>query len=100
SMGDIPAARRTIEVYLSKAPNSVEALERLALLQERYLFDYVSAGKTYDKILSIDSENWNALAGKDRIKVRRNDVAMTFKRSVRHLWRQFMEWLDSLINGQ
>lgn len=101
SLGDIKSAEQAVELYLTKAPSSVEALEKLALLQENYLYDYVLAGRTYDKILAIDPENWNALAGKDRIEIRQNDLAMSYKRRFRHLWASLMNrlsaWLDSFF---
>lgn len=101
SLGDIKSAEQAVELYLTKAPSSVEALEKLALLQENYLYDYVLAGRTYDKILAIDPENWNALAGKDRIKIRQNDLAMSYKRRFRHLWASLMNrlsaWLESFF---
>ncbi|MGD9681525.1 MAG: tetratricopeptide repeat protein [Candidatus Obscuribacterales bacterium] len=99
TLGDIKSAEQAVELYLTKAPSSVEALEKLGLLQENYLYDYVSAGRTYDKILAIDPENWNALAGKDRIKIRQNDLAMSYKRRFRHAWASLMDrlstWLES-----
>ncbi|MGH9552982.1 MAG: tetratricopeptide repeat protein, partial [Terriglobales bacterium] len=79
TLGDYAAAKRCLVRALSKEPYSLDALSKLATLEEFYLRDYNKAIEQYRNILAIDGDSVTALAGLDRCKVKKNDIAGMLK---------------------
>lgn len=77
--GEYVYARKSLERALMVDPGSLEALNKLAVIYEFYLHDYDKAMDQYKNILQIDQESVTALAGLDRCKVKKNDLAGAMK---------------------
>ncbi|MBI1272112.1 tetratricopeptide repeat protein [bacterium] len=95
ALGDIGCARASLKEYLKKMPDSVEALQKQAWLQERYMFDYPAATRTYELILARDPENWVAEAGLERLNLKATDPAENIKRGIRKFFSDIGTWLES-----
>ncbi|MBX3072611.1 tetratricopeptide repeat protein [Candidatus Obscuribacterales bacterium] len=80
--GDYQQARATIGKYIEASPDSTRALAKLAEILEFRLYDLDGAKQIYDRILVIEPDNQSALAGKDRLLKKRNDLASTIKRNI------------------
>jgi tetratricopeptide (TPR) repeat protein len=80
--GDYRDARRMLESALAVQPTSVEALNRLAIIFEFYLHDYDEAIEQYKRILGTDPEYVSALAGIDRCRIKKNDLAGAIKMQI------------------
>lgn len=96
AVGDISCARASVRSYLEVEPDSVEALQKKAWLEERYLFDYQGASNTYSRILELDPESWVAEAGLERLKLKRKDAAEAMKRAVRKFFSDIATWFSEL----
>lgn len=91
--GDYEQALATINKYIEVSPDSTRALNKLAEILEFRLYELDGAGRIYDRILTIEPDNQFALAGKDRLLRKRNDIAATIKRSV----IRFFNYIGSLL---
>lgn len=78
-------ARSVLVSILLREPQSLEALERLAHLDEFYLHDYMSARDSYRKILSVLPDSASAQAGIDRCLVKQGDLALNLRNFIRRL---------------
>jgi Tfp pilus assembly protein PilF len=85
--GDYFDARKTLERALVVDPDSIDALNKLAVIYEFYLHDYDQATEAYHRILSIDSDSVSALAGLDRCKVKKNDISGALKYQLRNVFQ-------------
>ncbi len=94
--GDYNLARDAIQRYIDAAPDSTRALSKFAEILEFRLYDLDSAKQIYERMLVIEPDNQTALAGKERLLKKRNDVASAIKRSV----YKFFAWLFSLCGGE
>lgn len=77
--GDYAAARRNLEESLTSDQFSLDALNKLAIVDEFYFHEYDHAMEQYRNILAIDPDSVTALAGLDRCKVKKNDIAGVLK---------------------
>ncbi|HEY9777346.1 MAG TPA: tetratricopeptide repeat protein [Planktothrix sp.] len=75
AQGEYSNARRMLEKALAIDPYSLDALNKLAIIQEFYFHDYDQAIEQYKNILVIDQDSVTALAGLDRCKIKKNDLA-------------------------
>lgn len=98
ALHDINCARSSLKTYLEAEPDSVEALQKRAWLEERYLFDFQAASRTYSRILELDPESWVAEAGLDRLKLKRKDAAEAMKRAVRKFFSDISNWFADLAS--
>lgn len=92
--GDFQQARNTIQKYVDASPDSTRALGKLAEILEFRLYDLEAAGKVYERMLAIEPDNQTALAGKERLLKKRNDVAAAIKRGI----HRFFSFLGSLFS--
>ncbi|CAN5484922.1 hypothetical protein BH10CYA1_BH10CYA1_23530 [soil metagenome] len=83
--GDYAIANQCLQRALYADPLSVDKLSRMATLQEYFLQNYDQAGMQYKRILAIDPDSVTALAGLDRCKTRKNDLAGMLKVQIRAL---------------
>ncbi|MBS1952805.1 MAG: tetratricopeptide repeat protein [Cyanobacteria bacterium SZAS-4] len=93
TQGDYATANQCLQRALYADPLSVDKLSRMATLQEYFLQNYDQAVEQYKRILAIDPDSVTALAGLDRCKARKNDLAGILKIQVRtlaaHLFKLF-----------
>ncbi|MDZ4832676.1 MAG: tetratricopeptide repeat protein [Candidatus Melainabacteria bacterium] len=94
--GDYKLARGAIQKYIDAAPDSTRALSKLAEILEFRLFDLEGAKEIYDRMLTIEPDNQSALAGKERLVKKRNDVAAAIKRTI----HKFVSYIMSLFGGE
>ena len=80
--GDYQNARATIGKYIEASPDSTRALSKLAEILEFRLYDIEGAKQVYDRILDIEPDNQSAVAGKERLLKKRNDLAAVLKRNI------------------
>jgi tetratricopeptide (TPR) repeat protein len=85
AQGEYGNCRHALEKALSIDSYSLEALNKLAQVDEFYLHDYDKAMDEYKNILSIDSDSVTALAGLDRCKVKKNDLAGALRFQLQNL---------------
>jgi tetratricopeptide (TPR) repeat protein len=85
AQGEYGNCRHALEKALSIDSYSLEALNKLAQVDEFYLHDYDKAIEEYKNILSIDSDSVTALAGLDRCKVKKNDLAGVLRFQLQNL---------------
>ncbi|CAN5609757.1 hypothetical protein BH11CYA1_BH11CYA1_40060 [soil metagenome] len=83
---DFERARAVLAAIAIRDPQSLEALERLAHLNEFYLHDYISARDNYRKIRSILPDSASAQAGLDRCLVKQGDLALNLRNFIRRLF--------------
>jgi len=76
-------ARLSLEKLLQYEPDSVEALNRLARVKENSFRDYDGAMDCYKRVLQIDQDSVTALAGIERLKAKKNDLAGLWKHQLR-----------------
>ena len=81
--GEYHYARNALERVLSIDPASIDALNKLAVIYEFYLHDYDKAIMQYRKILAHDPDSVTALAGLDRCRIKKNDIAGAIKVQLR-----------------
>lgn len=89
--GDYSTAQQCLQRSLYADPLSVDKLSRMATLQEYFLQNYDQAIEQYKRILAIDPNSVTALAGLDRCKARKNDLAGMLKIQVRALAAQLFK---------
>lgn len=94
--GDYKLARDAIQKYIDASPDSIRALSKLAEILEFRLYDLDAAREIYDRVLVIEPDNQAALAGKERLVKKRNDIAAAIKRSV----YKFFSFFVSLFGGE
>ena len=93
--GDYKLARDAIQKYIDASPDSIRALSKLAEILEFRLYDLDGAKEIYDRVLVIEPDNQTALAGKERLVKKRNDIAAAIKRSI----YKFISFISSLFSG-
>jgi len=81
--GDYAHAQIYLEKALNHDPYSIDALNKLAIVLEFFTHDYDHAIEIYQRILSIDPESVTALAGLDRCKVKKHDLASALRLQIR-----------------
>lgn len=91
--GDYATANLCLQRALYADPLSVDKLSRMAILQEYFLQNYDQATEQYKRILAIDPDSVTALAGVDRCKARKNDLAGMLKVQVRAFAARLMKML-------
>jgi tetratricopeptide (TPR) repeat protein len=74
-----------LQNLLARYPNSLEARLRLARNLEVYRHDYDRAMNEYGRVLEIDSKSPVALAGVERCKAKKNNLALRLKQML-HGW--------------
>lgn len=77
--GDREGARRALRQALGIDPYSVEAKTKMAIVLEFYFHDYDGAIEQYDSVLDLDSQSVTALAGVNRCRTKKNDIAAAIK---------------------
>jgi tetratricopeptide (TPR) repeat protein len=90
---DYPEAKACLQRAINFDPNSLEKINKMAILQEYCLHDYDGALAQYQRILQVDPDNISALAGVDRCKAKENDVAALLKDQIRGGFASFGKWL-------
>ncbi len=91
--GDYAMANQCLQRALYADPLSVDKLSRMATLQEYFLQNYDQAIEQYKRILTIDPNSVTALAGLDRCKARKNDLAGILKIQIRALAARLIKLL-------
>ncbi|MBI2812078.1 MAG: tetratricopeptide repeat protein [Candidatus Melainabacteria bacterium] len=91
--GDYATANQCLQRALYADPLSIDKLSRMATLQEYFLQNYDQATLQYKRILAIDPDSVTALAGLDRCKTRKNDLAGMLKIQIRALAARLMKML-------
>jgi tetratricopeptide (TPR) repeat protein len=86
STGNPIGAYQQLENLLARYPNSLEARLRLARNLEVYRHDYDHAMLEYSRVLEIDSKSPVALAGIERCKAKKNNLALRIKQMLRGLF--------------
>lgn len=94
--GDYQQARATIGKYIEASPDSTRALSKLAEILEFRLYDIEGAKQVYDRILAIEPDNQSAVAGKDRLLKKRNDLAAVIKRNI----YKFFAFIGSIFSSK
>lgn len=86
SMGDYRAARAQLEKVIALDPQSSDALTKLAVVLEYYFHDYNAAIARYQQLLQMDRDSVTALAGIERCRGKKNDLATIWKYRVREFF--------------
>lgn len=86
SGGNSEAAYIQLQNLLARNPGNVEARLRLARNIEVYRHDYEQALVEYARVLDIDSKSPAALAGIERCKAKKNNLALRMKQALRGLF--------------
>lgn len=73
---------------LEKEPNSTEARLHLARNLEVYKHDYDAAVAEYMRVLELDKQSPTALAGIERCRNKKNNLALRLKQSLQSYWRK------------
>lgn len=82
-LGRNDEARQSLERLLQYEPDSVEGLNKLARVKENSFRDYDGAMDCYKKVLESDPDSVTALAGIERLKAKKNDLAGLWKHQLR-----------------
>lgn len=93
--GDYSEAQKYLTQALYADPLSVDKLSRMGILQEYFLRDYDQAAQQYKKILEIDPDSVTALAGIDRCKTKKNDLAGMLKAQLRSVFTSIAKALGA-----
>lgn len=83
SLAQYKEAKKAIEYVVECEPHSINALNKLASIKENYFRDYNGATECYRRILEIDPDSVTALAGLDRLRAKKNDLAGQWKHQLR-----------------
>ncbi len=76
-------AKSSLEKLLQYEGDSVEGLNRLARVKENSFRDYDGAMDCYRRVIEIDPDSVTALAGIERLKAKKNDLAGLWKHQLR-----------------
>ncbi len=76
-------AKSSLEKLLKYEPDNVEGLNRLARVKENSFRDYDGAMECYRRVIEIDPDSVTALAGIERLKAKKNDLAGLWKHQLR-----------------
>ena len=79
SSGDYETSRHYLSAVLERQPNSADARVALARNLEVFENDYDQAIGEYQKVLAVDANSPKALAGIDRCRAKKNDLALRVK---------------------
>jgi tetratricopeptide (TPR) repeat protein len=77
--GDYETSRNYLQSALDRQPNAVDARVALARNLEVFENDYDKAIGEYQKVLATDPNSPKALAGIDRCRAKKNDLALRLK---------------------
>jgi tetratricopeptide (TPR) repeat protein len=88
SNGQSDAAFSQLQTLLARNPNSLEARLRLARNLEFYRHDYDQAIIEYGRVLEIDGKSPVALAGVERCKAKKNNIALRLKQAMKSWFGQ------------
>lgn len=91
SLAKYKEARKAIEHVVECDPQSVESLNKLATIKENYFRDYDGAIECYQRILEIDPDSVTALAGLDRLRAKKNDLAGQWKHQLKSTFSRLQE---------
>ncbi|HEY9787407.1 MAG TPA: tetratricopeptide repeat protein [Candidatus Obscuribacterales bacterium] len=91
--GNYKQAKESLEKVLKHDRESQEALNKLAIVKENYFRDYDGAMACYNEILAINPDSVTALAGLDRLKAKKNDLAGQWKYQIKSTFSRFSESL-------
>lgn len=87
--------RRVLEKeFLVREPHAVPGFIKLGKILEFYFHDYDAAERQYQEILKIDPDYVAAIAGLDRCKAKRNDLAGQMKLE---FWKTFDQFSEELF---
>ena len=92
---DYVEARACLQRAINSDPNSLDNINKMAILEEYCFHDYDEARQQFQKILQIQPDNVSALAGLDRCKAKENDIAAILKDQIRSAWAAGWNWLWS-----
>ena len=92
---DYGEARACLERAINSDPNSLDKIDKMAILQEYCFHDYDEAKEQYKRILQIDPDSVSAIAGLDRCKAKENDIAAILKDQIRSGCAATWHWLWS-----
>lgn len=83
-------AKSSLEKLLQYEGDSVEGLNRLARVKENSFRDYDGAMECYRRVIEIDPDSVTALAGIERLKAKKNDLAGLWKHQLRSTLSKLM----------
>jgi tetratricopeptide (TPR) repeat protein len=92
---DFGEAKACLQRAINSDPNSLDKINRMAILQEYCFHDYDEARQQFQKILQIDPDSVSAIAGLDRCKAKENDLAAILKDQIRSACASTWHWLWS-----
>jgi tetratricopeptide (TPR) repeat protein len=93
--GQLPEAKACLQRAINSDPNSLDKINKMAILQEYCFHDYDEARQQFQKILQIDPDSVSAIAGLDRCKAKENDLAAILKDQIRSACASTWHWLWS-----
>ena len=94
TMGEHNSARAELERIIEGNAESLEAHLRLARLLETQFHDYAGALRQYDDALKLDPLSAPAIAGSERCKLKRQNIALQIKIALREL----CDWINTQEN--
>lgn len=83
SMSDYQGCRRVLEEIIAANPDTLESRLRLARLLETHYHDFAGAFLQYEEALRLDPLSAPALAGRERCRVKRRNLALAIKVALR-----------------
>jgi tetratricopeptide (TPR) repeat protein len=92
---DYVEAKACLQRAINSDPNSLDKINKMAILQEYCFHDYDEARQQFQKILQIDPDSVSAIAGLDRCKAKENDLAAILKDQIRSACASTWHWLWS-----
>jgi tetratricopeptide (TPR) repeat protein len=90
-LGRDEEAKAALVKLLKYEPDSVEGLNRLARVKENSFRDYDGAMECYKRVLEIDPDSVTALAGIERLRAKKNDLAGLWKHQLRNFWSSIFQ---------
>lgn len=88
-LGRDDEAKAALLKLLKYEPDSVEGLSRLARVKENSFRDYDGAMESYKRVLEIDPDSVTALAGIERLRAKKNDLAGLWKHQLKNFFAGF-----------
>jgi len=82
AQGQYQACYATLKQVLEAEPHMLEALNKIAHLQEFDLHDYMPAFRTYRSIKDIIPDSATAQAGMDRCFAKQSDLALNVRNAI------------------